>query len=671
MSDASTTSGTYLWVRLLLLSLSTVLLPSSVTSLEVVLKDDVGFYSLSSVIEVYENSEEQISLERLLNTEKVRQFQRKANLGTGHSAWARFVLTNTATREDWILEVALTYHETLILFTQDEDGWSAQHSGSLMPFNDRPFKHRNYAFRVSVPIGESRTVYLRTEYVDRGNLAFPVRLWTPEAFADSERHGRFILGAFYGLMAVMALYNLFLYASLRDRAYLNYVFLLMTATLMFAFQNGLASEYLWPTVGLGWGLPDLICLGLFYIACTAFVQSFLLTKEQAKIAHKALWGVVFVWGVLILLGLAGYPGLLRPHAIFSALSLGIFLFAGIVVLRQGFRPARYFLIGWTSPAAAGILLNLGDIEILPSDVASIYHAQIGMAAALVLFSLGLADRINLITREKDEQAFAAREANLRARTAEVERLTMEKELSTAHEMQMSLMPKEGLQRDGVDMAGRCLPATQVGGDLFHYINTEDRLGVCLADVTGHGMEAAIPVVRFSGILESELASHRDLAELYDSLNRMVTPTTTSRQFVCFSAAELDIGTRTLEIGNAGCPYAYFYQGRKGSLEEIMIEAYPIGIRADTDYLTIRVSVEAGDRLILCSDGIPEAIDENDDQMGYDRMTEIVEIACQGEKSSSDVVNEIIEETMRFGASQLSLLPPAVIHADIFYYRFHS
>ncbi|MDP6776508.1 MAG: triple tyrosine motif-containing protein, partial [Candidatus Latescibacteria bacterium] len=91
---------------------------------------------------------------------------------------------------------------------------------------------------------------------------------------------------------------------------------------------------------------------------------------------------------------------------------------------------------------------------------------------------------------------------------------LEDELQTAHDMQMALMPTEHPQVEGFDIAGRCVPATQVGGDYFQYLDVEGHLGVVLADATGHAMEAAMPVVMFSGILKEPDGTGRYAARAY-------------------------------------------------------------------------------------------------------------------------------------------------------------
>ena len=73
---------------------------------------------------------------------------------------------------------------------------------------------------------------------------------------------------------------------------------------------------------------------------------------------------------------------------------------------------------------------------------------------------------------------------------------------TAHDLQMGLMPTKPPQIEGFDITGRCIPANHVGGDFFQYFQQDGKLSLCLADVTGHAMEAAVPVMMFSGVLNS-------------------------------------------------------------------------------------------------------------------------------------------------------------------------
>ena len=124
-----------------------------------------------------------------------------------------------------------------------------------------------------------------------------------------------------------------------------------------------------------------------------------------------------------------------------------------------------------------------------------------------------------------------------------------RELETARELQMDLMPKEAPHLEGFDFAGCCLPAKQVGGDFFQYFPlSRHRLAIGMADVTGHAMEAAIPVVMFSGILRGEtrhgnsleqLFGNLNIEQLFGNLNRTLCESLDSHTFVCFLMGEFN------------------------------------------------------------------------------------------------------------------------------------
>lgn len=167
---------------------------------------------------------------------------------------------------------------------------------------------------------------------------------------------------------------------------------------------------------------------------------------------------------------------------------------------------------------------------------------------------------------------------------------LEEELQTARQLQMSLMPSESPQIAGFDIAGRCETVNHVGGDFFQYFAQDGKLSVCLADVTGHAMEAAVPVMMFSGILESEIKHDYELGELYASLNQTLHSKLDSRTFVCFTMGELDTTTRTMRLANGGCPYPYHYQAATGEIAELEVDTYPLGVRAEATYPVVEAAL---------------------------------------------------------------------------------
>lgn len=133
-------------------------------------------------------------------------------------------------------------------------------------------------------------------------------------------------------------------------------------------------------------------------------------------------------------------------------------------------------------------------------------------------------------------------------------LEQTQQLQTAPEMQMNLMPKTRPQIEGFDIAGRCIPATHVGGDFFNYYQFPDgRVAGVLADVTGHAMAAAIPLLIFHGILESLVDQYSSIEELVVRLNRLLHRSLPEHTFVSLQMGELDLPTSRMRLCNCGSP----------------------------------------------------------------------------------------------------------------------
>ena len=252
-----------------------------------------------------------------------------------------------------------------------------------------------------------------------------------------------------------------------------------------------------------------------------------------------------------------------------------------------------------------------------------------------------------IYHQKEAQEAAAREARLRAQIAEIRAQAMEEELQTAHNLQMGLMPRESPEVEGLDIAGRCIPANHVGGDFFQYFHQDGKASIAMADVTGHAMEAAVPMMVFSGILDSQVEIGGDLETLFSRLNRSLYRNLESQTFVCFTMLEVDPSTRIVSLCDAGCPYPYHYLAETGQLLELQVDTYPLGVRSETHYEMLQAQLQPGDRMVLCSDGIIEADSETGEQFGFERTAEMIQKVCQEGLSSEATIDRILQEVAVF------------------------
>lgn len=253
---------------------------------------------------------------------------------------------------------------------------------------------------------------------------------------------------------------------------------------------------------------------------------------------------------------------------------------------------------------------------------------------------GLAPSMEELRRREAESK--AREAELQHQLIDAQmrekrhrQEELEKELETARQMQMALMPDYSPKIQGLHIAGRCTPTSEVGGDYFQFFLRDGKLTFCVADVTGHAMKAAIPVVMFSGILESLMELNSSVEEVFGRLNRSLHRVLDGRTFVCFTLGELDLDTHTLRLANSGCHYPYYFNASSGEIKEVHLDAYPLGVRANSTYDVQEIQLGPGDRVVLCSDGMIEAQNPQGEMFGFERAGDtIVQSHLEGLEAST-------------------------------------
>ena len=281
-------------------------------------------------------------------------------------------------------------------------------------------------------------------------------------------------------------------------------------------------------------------------------------------------------------------------------------------------------------------------------------------AAISLENAGLYQNLETANAQLEDYSHTL-EQRVEERTRELQQTQsqliaeMERELKAAHDLQMNLMPTESPQIEHIEVSGRCIPATHVGGDYFQYfITSQNRLVLSMADVTGHAMEAAIPAVMFDGILESQMEREERLEDLFKRLNNTLHRKLSDHTYVCFVMGEFDPKNRYLRLCNAGCPYPYHYEAKSNTLQELQLDAYPLGVSPNATYQTVGVALQPGDGLIFCSDGIIEAENSAQEQFGFDRTEDLARTACSQNHTAEATLNHILETVNAFQGHQTQM-----------------
>ncbi len=330
---------------------------------------------------------------------------------TSETIWLRFVVPPGAATE-FLLEVAYPPLDEVTLFTPGVPGGlpAAWTTGDRRPFASREINHRNFIFRVRA---STAPYYLRIK--TESAMVLPLRLYDTADFLEKNRVEQFLLGTFFGCLFIMALYNSFLYLTLRDRAYLFYVFMTGSSWFYFFVWNGLAFEFFWPEYALWNNAANPFFQSFASICLYLFVRSFLGGLLPRAIDRFFLATMIPCAVAMALALMDRYDPAIKLVSGTNVLSFLVALPTAVLLLWRGFRPARFLILAWAVALGAMFLNVLRMFHILPvSFFTQVYALQIGAVFELALLSLALADRFRLLEHEKEEarQSSAAKSAFL-------------------------------------------------------------------------------------------------------------------------------------------------------------------------------------------------------------------------------------------------------------------
>lgn len=227
-----------------------------------------------------------------------------------------------------------------------------------------------------------------------------------------------------------------------------------------------------------------------------------------------------------------------------------------------------------------------------------------------------------------------------------EKESLQTELRLAHDVQTGLMPKEHPDVNGFDIAGFSLPAKEVGGDHFDYAHLHDspsKFAVCVFDVSGKGMQAAMSAVFTSGAFASEIGQSQCGGTILTRLNRSVYTHSRRGHFVAFLLAVLDSDERSLTFANAGQMKPLLKSGESVQQLDSAGVHFPLGMTADSQYEERTVYLQQGDVVLLYTDGISEAMNARHEEFGVQRLIGLLQKTDTRGIRAADIVNTINED----------------------------
>ena len=229
-------------------------------------------------------------------------------------------------------------------------------------------------------------------------------------------------------------------------------------------------------------------------------------------------------------------------------------------------------------------------------------------------------------------------------------LHREARLIAARQIMRRLLPRGTLRQQGMVVHGASLPADYVGGDHYDYFTLSDgSILVIIADVVGHDIDAALLMALTHAWLRSLAGLPIEIGEILSRLNSVLIDQTEEDRFVTLAMLRIDPRSRTFVYTNAGHPSGYILSKTGELKSELNSLSLPLGLVPGTEF-PIRgpLTLERGDLVLLITDGVFEARSPEGDQLGIERVLQIVRERI--DRPKEEIIRSLHAEIRRFTGS---------------------
>ncbi len=409
----------------------------------VLLTDENGTYLLGRHLLVLEDTSRQLTLSDVTSDKYRHDFvpSTKDVPGYGFTSsvyWVSLEIERITSREQgWMLEFGYAPVQGIDLWTITEDGSTQHQKGGLnVRYEKRPYPHHKHVFEL--PLKNQAVTRLLLRVDTESSMNIPLRLYRTDTFARASGNERAALSLYAGILIGLLCYNLFIFYSIREPAYLYYVIFLATFLTAIMALNGVAQPLITPNSAyLGVRMiPS--SMGLVGASAGLFTMAFLNSRHTMPRLHLLMkTGVTTCIIAFFLPWFASYRlAILLSAGLALAFSSTLFVVA-IVAVARGNYSARYYLLAWCVLLIGTMLISAKNFGLLPTNPLTEYSQLWGSAAEAILLSVALAARMRIM-KEDTEKAQAAHYATQQALfAAQTDTLTAQAATVTAQQEALS------------------------------------------------------------------------------------------------------------------------------------------------------------------------------------------------------------------------------------------
>ena len=248
-------------------------------------------------------------------------------------------------------------------------------------------------------------------------------------------------------------------------------------------------------------------------------------------------------------------------------------------------------------------------------------------------------QVKTLSQKTIEQERRVKEEELSRKLLEADNKRKTKELEEARQLQLSMLPKNLPNVPGYEIAVYMKTASEVGGDYYDFkYESNGTLLIAIGDATGHGMKAGTMVATVKGLFKGERTT-TDLVTFLNNSNSIIRDMRLGNIFMAMLIAKIE--NNKLSISSAGMPPALIYRSGKNLVDEIKLQAIPLGGAPDFQYPKSETVLDKGETLLLMTDGFPELFNNKKEMLDYSKAKEI--FCSIGGLSATEITEQLVKE----------------------------
>lgn len=358
-------------------------------------------------ISVYQDKTNNLTITEISKSQEFKLINSSStvpNFGiTSSSIWLRVSVKNNTDLRILLLKVSQPIIDEIEFYIQDSLSgiFNSVKSGEYLPFGNRKYKTPEYIFDLNIPRGKLKTFYLKVRCKE--NMQIPMSIGSYVSTFNSLILSNLASGIYMGIMLVMLLYNLFIYGIFRDKSYVLYSLYILLILLTQTSLQGYTFQFLWPKYPSFSIYSQFFFPSLVGLIALEFFKEFLRIKERMPKTYKISFIFLVPYIFAPILSLFGFYSVSFAIIEGTASTVSIFmLVVAYLIYHKGFSEARFFLLGWSIFLIGICVYVLKDFEVLPYNNFTRYTMHFGSAIEVILLSFALAERINILKKEKEE-----------------------------------------------------------------------------------------------------------------------------------------------------------------------------------------------------------------------------------------------------------------------------